>query len=178
MDDGGLVNSRSPSCSSGVACCKTEREQMNAQMLKITDTDIADRAVKDGWRVSALANSCGVSVPTLERCFHETKGQSPREWMTAERMRRARLLLERGERIKDIAGLLCYGHQRNFATAFTAFHGYPPREHRLGKWLVNGGRTPSPKVQSPKSKVSNNALHQIRKRQWQVQIQCVELARR
>jgi len=52
-------------------------------------------------------------------------------------MRRARELLERRERIKDIAALLCYGHQGNFTTAFTKFHGYPPRLHR--KKIENRG---------------------------------------
>ena len=91
--------------------------------------ELATRAATTGWCVTALAQSCGVSVPTFERFFHETKQQCPREWINAERMRRACELLERRERIKDIAEGLCYGHSQNFCTAFTKHFGYSPREH-------------------------------------------------
>ena len=53
--------------------------------------------------------------------------------MNAERMRRACELLERRERIKDVAFMLGYGHQRNFSTAFTKYHGYPPSLRRIAK---------------------------------------------
>jgi AraC-like DNA-binding protein len=135
-----------------------QNSQMFSELIIITDTEMADRAAASGWCVDALAENCGVSVSTLERIFHETKGQCPREWMTAERMRHARQLLERGGRISDVAEVLCYGHPENFCIAFVKYHGYPPREHRPGKWKEDGSpqsavRSPKSKVQSPKSPI-------------------------
>jgi AraC-like DNA-binding protein len=101
---------------------------MSRRLTEITDWPA--RAAVAQWCVNTLAEACVVSLPQLERHFHETWGQSPRAWLQAERMRRACELLERRERIKDIAELLRYGHQRNFTTAFTKFHGYPPSQHR------------------------------------------------
>jgi len=98
---------------------------------------LAECAATAGWCCVALAQNLAVSLATLERHFQDTLRQSPRDWMTAERMRRARELLERRERIKDIAVILGYDHQRNFSTAFRNFHGYPPSLHR--KQSENGG---------------------------------------
>jgi AraC-like DNA-binding protein len=95
--------------------------------------DWPERAAAAHWCVQRLADGCGMTVTQLQRFFQETWGQCPREWLNAERMRRAGELLERRERIKDIADKLGYGHQRNFSTAFTRHFGYNPREHLLRK---------------------------------------------
>jgi len=117
---------------------------MSRRLKQITDWP--ERAAEAQWCVNNLAVACGVSLTQMERHFHETWGQCPRAWLQSERMRRACELLKRRERIKDIAEVLCYGHQRNFTTAFTKFYGYPPSMHR--KKIVNGGLkmagTPSP----------------------------------
>jgi AraC-like DNA-binding protein len=136
---------------------------MSRQLTQITDW--SERAAAARWFCAALAEDCQASLATMERHFQETMRQCPRLWLNEERMRRARELLERRERIKDIAVLLCYEHQRNFTTAFTKFHGYPPRLHR--KKIENRGlkmaRTPSPprtgrgqgEVSSRKSQIGN-----------------------
>lgn len=102
---------------------------MSRQLTEMTDWP--GRAAAAQWCVNTLAGDCGVSLPQLERHFHETWRQSPRDWLQAERMRRACELLERRERIKDIATLLHYGHPGNFTRAFTEHFGYSPREHLL-----------------------------------------------
>lgn len=100
---------------------------MNQELQMIADWP--ERAERALWCIDTLAKNCGVSVSTLERFFQATHGQCPHAWMNAERMRRARELLERRERIKDIKILLCYEHAQNFSAAFTKFHGYSPKEH-------------------------------------------------
>lgn len=100
---------------------------MNQELQMIADWP--ERAGRALWCIVTLAKNCDVSVSTLERLFQATHGQCPRVWMNSERMRRARELLERRERIKDIKILLGYEHAQNFSVAFTKFHGYSPKEH-------------------------------------------------
>jgi AraC-like DNA-binding protein len=107
---------------------KRERETgMSQRLTQIANW--AEHAAQAKWCVLTLAENCDVSPSSLERHFEKVMGQCPREWMNAERMRRACGKLKRGERIKDIAAHLCYGHPRNFTRAFTEHFGYNPREH-------------------------------------------------
>jgi len=101
---------------------------MSRQLTQIINW--SERAAEARWCCTTLAEDCQASLATLERHFQETMRQCPRLRLNEERMRRARELLERRERIKDIAVLLCYEVQRNFTTGFTKFHGYPPSLHR------------------------------------------------
>ncbi len=92
-------------------------------------TDWAERAAAAQWSVTALARDCGVSVAQLERHFLKTWEQTPRDKLHAERMRRACALLERRERIKDIAVLLHYERVQSFTRAFTESFGYGPSKY-------------------------------------------------
>lgn len=132
---------------------------MNEQMLKITDTEMADRAAESGWCINTLARNCGVSVSTLERSFHETKGQCPRDWMLKERMHRARASLEAGRNVQQTAGDLGFKNQHHFSLVFKKFHDYCPKEHKArmealkkiedGKLKMAQNGNPKSKVQSP-----------------------------
>ena len=100
--------------------------------------DMAERAAAAGWCITTLAEQNGVSVPTLERFFHDTKQQCPREWINAERMRRACACLMAGRNVQETSGDVGYESQHGFSLAFKKFHGYPPSLHRKtmedGKW--------------------------------------------
>jgi len=85
-----------------------------------------ERAAGVHWCVATLAKQLHVSVSTLERFFHEAMKQCPREWINAERMRRARELLCDHSSVKETAMLLCYQSQHSFSLAFKKYHGYPP----------------------------------------------------
>ena len=111
---------------------------MNQALQMITDWP--ERTGCALWCIDTLAKNCGVSVSTLERFFHATHDQCPHAWMNAERMRRARELLERPERIKHITTLLGYEHAQNFCSAFTKFHGYSPKEHLHRESRVQNSR--------------------------------------
>ena len=124
--------------------------------------DMAERAAAAGWCITTLAEQNGVSVPTLERFFHDTKQQCPREWINAERMRRACDFLERHERIGDVADALLYGHSRNFCTAFTKFFGYSPRE-RLRRASKVGRVTPCTPILRKPNSASPTPQAQLRK---------------
>jgi AraC-like DNA-binding protein len=125
---------------------------MSRQLTQITDW--SERAAAARWCCAALAEDCQASLATLERHFQEAMRQCPRLWLHEERMRRARELVERRERIKDIAVLLCYEHQRNFTTAFTKFHGYPPSLH-WKKMAADQSRVTKVESRGPKSEIGN-----------------------
>lgn len=111
---------------------KTKGRETMARLLQEI-TDWAECAAAAQWSVTTLARDCGVSVAQLERHFLETWGQSPRERIYAERMRRACEALEQGKRVYEVATLLHYGHPHNFTRAFTDFFGISPGEYLLRK---------------------------------------------
>ena len=103
---------------------------MNGSLRAIAEADWAARATAAGWCVNALSAQCNVSVSGLERYFHDTKGQCPREWLNDERMRQA--------------GELGYHGQHGFSLAFKKHHGYPPKMH----WAK--AKSKNPRIQESK----------------------------
>ena len=142
---------------------ETKRERVLIVSYRLMQiADLAERAAAAGWCITTLAANLGVSVPTLERFFHDTKQQCPRDWINAERMRRACELLERHERIGDVADALLYGHSRNFCTAFTKYFGYSPREH-LRRSSKVGRVTPCAPILRKPNSASPTPQAQLRK---------------
>ena len=146
---------------------KSERVIVSYRLMQIAD--LADRAATAKWCVTALAQNCGVSLPTFERFFHETKKQCPRDWINAEQMRHACVCLMAGRNVFETSDDLGYGSQHSFSLAFKKFHGYPPSLHR--KRMEDGelkmARTPSPprtgRGQGEVSKSTNGrARHSVR----------------
>ncbi len=96
-------------------------------MMKITDWP--ERAAGALWCITTLAANCNASISTLERHFHETLHQCPRDWLNTERQRRARELLCGNVSVKETAILLGYKSQHHFSFAFRKHHGHPPSLH-------------------------------------------------
>ena len=118
---------------------ETKRERVLIVSYRLMQiAGMAERAAAAGWCITTLAEQNGVSVPTLERFFHDTKKLSPREWINAERMRRAGACLMAGRNVQETPVDLGYGSQHGFSLAFKKFFGYPPSLHRKmmedGKW--------------------------------------------
>ena len=117
---------------------ETKRERVIVSYRLGQIADMAERAAAAGWCITTLAEQNGVSVPTLERFFHDTKQQCPREWINAERMRRACACLMAGRNVQETSGDVGYESQHGFSLAFKKFFGYPPSLHREtmenGKW--------------------------------------------
>ena len=78
--------------------------------------------------VSKLAQNCGVSTRTLERHFLETRRQTPKAWLAAQRQRLALELLCDGSTIKETASLLGYRHAEHLSRDFKACRGFSPTE--------------------------------------------------
>jgi AraC-like DNA-binding protein len=80
----------------------------------------------DPWRGPDLARLLGLSTATLRRRLAE-EGTSLRRILTAERMRRARAMIDDGERnIAAIAAACGYSSRSHFAASFRSAHGSSP----------------------------------------------------
>ena len=80
----------------------------------------------DPWRGQDLARLLGLSPATLRRRLAE-EGTSLRRILTAERMRRARAMIDDGERnIAAIAAACGYSSRSHFAASFRSVHGSSP----------------------------------------------------
>lgn len=81
--------------------------------------------------VADLARHASLAERTLVRRFHESTGTTPMKWLRAQRIDRARELLESTtlpvEQVGDACGL---GSPANFRHHFTELVGVPPSEYR------------------------------------------------
>ena len=92
---------------------ETKRERVLIVSYRLMQiAGMAERAAAAGWCITTLAEQNGVSVPTLERFFHDTKKLSPREWINAERMRRAGACLMAGRNVQETPVDLDRGQSR------------------------------------------------------------------
>ncbi len=99
----------------------------------------AVRAVHDdparAWTVGALARRSGLSRAAFSRRFSQGVGEPPLTYVTRWRMTVAADLLERGERIADVAREVGYDNEFAFAKAFKRVRGEAPgrlRRRRAG----------------------------------------------
>ena len=81
--------------------------------------------------LAAVAEHAHLSVRTLTRRFREQTGTTPAHWVQAERIRRARALLETtNHSIDHIAARSGFGSAVHFRTAFRKTVGSPPAHYR------------------------------------------------
>ena len=78
-----------------------------------------------------LARAAHVSSRTLARRFEAAFGTSPMQWLLAQRIRRARYLLDTTcEPVERIARMTGFGSTSNFRLQFTRATGVSPQAHR------------------------------------------------
>lgn len=80
--------------------------------------------------LSRLAEVAAMSERTLHRRFVRDIGQSPARYVESVRMERARLLLEQGLPIKQVAPQVGYRTEQGFRAVFEARFSVPPSLHR------------------------------------------------
>lgn len=80
--------------------------------------------------VPRLAAIAGMSERTLHRRFVALIGQSPARYVENVRMDRARLLLEQGQSIKQVAAHVGYKTEQGFRAAFEAQYSLSPSLHK------------------------------------------------
>lgn len=86
--------------------------------------------------VQDLPPLCAMSPAAFRRLFRRAAGLSPKEYVTACRMRLARRLLRSGEKVASAGAMAGFDDTAAFNRAFKAFHGLSPRAYReqQGGW--------------------------------------------
>ena len=88
-----------------------------------------------GVSITEVADACALSRSYFIRAFRETTGQTPLQWLQAQRLARARTLLaDAGQPLADIAIACGFADQSHFTRVFTRAEGKPP-----GTWRRDGG---------------------------------------
>ena len=83
------------------------------------------------WTIARMASHAAVSPRALHRRFRDATGTSPGDWLTGERLARARELLEAGEPpIEDVAAACGYGSAATLRHHFRARFGVAPASYR------------------------------------------------
>jgi AraC-like DNA-binding protein len=81
--------------------------------------------------IREIADACHLSRSYFIRAFRETTGQTPLQWLQAQRLSVARgLLLESGLTLAEIAVACGFADQSHFTRAFTQAEGRPPGHWR------------------------------------------------
>lgn len=87
--------------------------------------------LNQAWSVDAMAGAAGMSRRTFLRRFQETTGQAPGDWLTAERLARARELLETTDlSVEDVTTACGFGSADTLRHHFRTRLGTSPAEYR------------------------------------------------
>jgi AraC family transcriptional regulator len=77
--------------------------------------------------VAEIADACNLSRSYFIHAFRETTGQTPHQWLIAQRLERAQALLMDFERpLADVAAACGFSDQSHFTRVFSQFTGTPP----------------------------------------------------
>lgn len=91
--------------------------------------------------LAMLADQARLSERTLNRRFHEQTGQTPMQWVTAVRVRRAQELLQTTDLgIDHIAHLIGFASPAHFRTQFKRLSGVAPHAYRTTFRAVPPGK--------------------------------------
>src|SRR6516225_4405927 len=88
---------------------------MSSRLDRITDWSA--RAEQSGFRVSALANDCGVTGRHLRRYFLQKFQCSPHQWMNDRRFEQVLAAFARGELAKNLVHEAGFSHPSSFSRA-------------------------------------------------------------
>lgn len=82
------------------------------------------------WSVGTLAAMCGYHPNHFTKVFKAAAGQTPKEYLIAQRIRQAKMMLLAGEKIEDIAARAGYSSTHYFSRNFKSETGLTPTEFR------------------------------------------------
>lgn len=115
---------------------ETKRSQKNEELIEAVKQFVRSN-LHDDLTVERLGEQFYISSSYLRKIFKEESGETLKEYILAERMARAKELLEQSEdRISDIAEKVGYMSSQSFSKAFKLETGKTPvefrEEHRRG----------------------------------------------
>jgi AraC-like DNA-binding protein len=76
--------------------------------------------------VAAIARALGISSRHLRRLFRRLTGQSPQEWVTSQKAKRAKELLQEGHSPKETASATGFSDTRHLRRVFRTCYGVAP----------------------------------------------------
>lgn len=77
--------------------------------------------------IAEIADACNLSRSYFIHAFRETTGQTPHQWLIAQRLERAQTLLMDFERpLADVAAACGFADQSHFTRVFSQYTGTPP----------------------------------------------------
>ncbi|SEK12647.1 MULTISPECIES: AraC family transcriptional regulator [unclassified Variovorax] len=80
-----------------------------------------------GISIAEIADACNLSRSYFIHAFRETTGQTPHQWLVAQRLERAQALLMDFERpLAEVAAACGFSDQSHFTRVFSQFTGTPP----------------------------------------------------
>ena len=98
--------------------------------------------LSEAWPIDRMAREAGLSRRTFERKFGEATGQSPNDWLTAERVDHARRLLAANPvSIEEIAYACGFGSAQVLRKHFRARVGISPTAYRRGFMAADANRS-------------------------------------
>ncbi len=130
---------RSPDAAAraGFRPCKRCRPEL-AGGASEADRRLASRALAlmqrspgESWPVARLARELAMSPSSFARHFRAGAATTPARALAAVRMRRAAVLLARGDRVLDVALEMGFGSGSAFARAWRRQHGSSPRQRAM-----------------------------------------------
>ncbi len=115
--------------------CWVERPDRRANSLRVkTMMEFIGGHYGEKLTLERIAQAGCVSSRECGRCFQETLGMSPFQFLTDFRLRRAcQLLANTGLSATEIAVTCGFGTSSYFSRTFRTRFGYTPREYRSGK---------------------------------------------
>ncbi|HSC84602.1 MAG TPA: AraC family transcriptional regulator [Pseudomonas sp.] len=130
---------------SALANCKEARlpdggtERLSPWQEKRAKALIADN-LNSGLSMARLAQECGKSRCHFSRAFHGSTGMSPHQWLTRQRLERARQLMFSGLSLTVIAQECGFADQAHFSRVFARMTGLAPSRWRQEQLRGNNGR--------------------------------------
>ena len=92
--------------------------------------DMLSQNLDEEISLEELARSLQIGYETFRKVFKKQTGVSPARYRTRKKMEQARILLEGGVPMKEIAVLVGYGDVYAFSKQFSRFFGFPPGKYR------------------------------------------------
>lgn len=99
-----------------------------SRALKMMKDNLSSRV-----SVQEVAEACGISVSGLQKLFRRFAGIGVAKYYEGMVMERARMMLEDGGRVKEVAFELGYEDQNYFSTVYKRYFGSSPTKHLKAK---------------------------------------------